>query len=107
MTDGLHDLARVIEIYSDDPLDNGDILLITDRRLIQECEAAADLWDPRVRAFVGELLASVDATEVALAVARPSGTLLPQDHAMWADLREDCAAAGIRLRDPIGLPAAA
>jgi hypothetical protein len=105
MTDALDDLDQVLAAYRGDPIDNGDLVLITDQRLVQELAGFADIWDPHVRRTVAELLTTVGASEVAVAIARPDGELLLQDHALWADLRDELEGSGISLRRPVAVPA--
>lgn len=100
-------LDSCLAAYRDIPLDNGDAAIFTDCRMVHELDRLADLWDPVARQNVCFLLRETGAREVVLAVARPGAELLPQDYAMWADLREGLAPDGIVVRDPVGLPAAA
>lgn len=86
---------------------NGDVLLTVDRIEVALLEQWADRWDPVLRQNTAFVIRELGAREVELAVARPDAALLPQDYAMWADLREELAPTGIVLRDPIGLRAAA
>jgi hypothetical protein len=105
MTDALDDLDPVLASYRGDPIDNGDLLLITDQRLVQELAGFADVWAPHVRRAVADLLRATGATDVVVAIARPDEELLLQDHALWADLRDELEGSGIRLRPPVPLPA--
>lgn len=93
-------------VYVDHPLDNGDALIITDMDFVQQVDGLADHWEPKVRQFVTDILRRIDPLEVVLAVARPDADLLPQDHAMWADLREELLGSGITVHPPKALPAA-
>ncbi|MDX6219159.1 MAG: hypothetical protein QOJ48_840 [Frankiales bacterium] len=104
MTDALDDLDPVLASYRGDPIDNGDLVLITDQRLVQELAGFADVWAPHVRRAVADLLRATRATDVVVAIARPDDELLLQD-ALWADLRAELEGSGIRLRPPVPLPA--
>ena len=86
---------------------NGDVLLTVDRIDVALLEQLADEWDPVRRRDTAFVIRELGAREVQLGIARPEAALLPQDHALWADLREELAATGIVLREPVGLPAAA
>ena len=98
----------LLDAYRDDPMRNGDVaLFLEELRLVQEVQGLADAWDPVLRHNTGWLLRELGVTEVCLAVARPDAELLAQDHVMWAELREELHGSGVRLADPIALPAAA
>jgi hypothetical protein len=100
-------LADVIRIYNEYPLDNGDMVVVTDSPVVQELERMADEWDPVIRRNVAHVLREIGATEVQLLFARPDAEMLPQDHAIWADLRDELDGSGITLHPPTALPAAA
>jgi hypothetical protein len=100
-------LEEVLAAYRRTPMDNGDAAIVTDLDLVIEVEGMGDLWDRVAGSNICRVLRETGAQEIALAVARPESELLAQDHAMWADIREELLGAGIILRDPIGLPAAA
>jgi hypothetical protein len=100
-------LETLLEIYREMPIDNGDMLLITDPDLVQEVEGMADQWDPVLRRNVAYVLRELGVSELRLAIARPEGELLPQDHALWADLREELLDQPIRVFPLIALPSAA
>jgi hypothetical protein len=100
-------LEDILAAYRDSPMDNGDATIVTDLELVIEVGGMADLWDRVAGRNLCEVLRESGAQEIALAIARPESALLPQDHAMWADIREELHGSGIAIRDPIGLPAAA
>ena len=102
----MDDLDAVLAIYRDHPMDNGDAVAFLDHKLAVEMEGVADQWDPQLRDSISAALEGSGTKELALAVCRPDGVPLPQDHAMWADLRERCFALGIRVEPLIGLPSA-
>jgi hypothetical protein len=95
------------KIYVDHPLDNGDAIVVTDAKVVVQFDALGDRWDPALRRNVAFVLKHMEVKEVLLAVARPEADLLPQDHAMWADLREELLGTSITVHPPHGLPAAA
>jgi len=102
----MDDLDAVLTIYRDHPMDNGDVVAFLEGRIALELESLADRWDPTLRDSVCAAVAGSGTTELAIAVCRPEGVPLAQDHAMWADLREACFSLGIRVQPLIGLPAA-
>jgi hypothetical protein len=103
----MDNLDEVLALYREVPMDNGDAAIFTDLRVVHEVGGLADAWDPVLRRNIGWMLRDTGVREIALAIARPEAELLRQDHAMWADLREELHTSGITVRDPIGLPAAA
>lgn len=102
----MDDTDAALATYRDSPLDNGDAVAFLDQELVVELESLADQWDPRLRDNLCAVLEGSGTTELVLAVARPDGVLLAQDHALWGDLRERCFALGIRVQPLIGLPSA-
>lgn len=99
--------AEVLSRYTDYPMLDGDIALLTDLKVVQEIEGLADHWEPRIRRNLAEGLRETGAQELQLAIARPGAELLPQDHALWADLREELLGSGIKVLPVVALPAAA
>jgi hypothetical protein len=98
---------EVLAAYVDHPMQNGDVAILTDQKVIQEIAGLADHWDPELRRNVAWLLCEIGVAEVELCVARPDGELLAQDHALWADLREELLGEPVTVHPLIGLPAAA
>jgi hypothetical protein len=98
--------AEVLVAYDEHPMDDGDVALLTDLHVIQEIEGLADHWDPVLRRNVAHILREIGASEVVVAIARPGRELLPGDHALWADLREELLDARILVRPVIALDAA-
>ena len=86
---------------------NGDVVLTVDGIELAVLEQFADVWDPVLRRNTAYVIRELGAREVRLQVARPDGVLLPQDHALWADLQEELVPDGIVLKGLTGLPAAA
>jgi hypothetical protein len=105
----MRDTLRVLAVYRDIPLDNGDAILICGggvEDVVQEIAGLADHWHPRVRDAVCGVLRDIDVGEVVVAIARPDAQLLPQDHALHADLAEELRDGPIRLHPLEALPAA-
>jgi hypothetical protein len=105
MTTPLDTLDRVLSGYREHPMRDGDVALITDLKVISEVERLADEWDPVLRRHTAYALRELGAREVLLAIARPDAVLRPQDHALWADLREELLGDDIHLRPPLAVPA--
>ena len=83
---------------------DGDAVLVIDDAVCMELQGLADHWDARIRRNLADIL-STTCTSVVLAVARKHGDLHPQDHAMWADLREELLGSSVTLLPLRGLPA--
>ncbi len=98
--------AEAIAAYEEHPMDDGDVALLTDLAMIQEVEGLADQWDPVLRRNIAHILKEIGATEVVVAIARTGRQLLPSDHALWADLREELLDAQIVVRPVVALNAA-
>jgi ubiquinone biosynthesis protein UbiJ len=98
---------QVLKAYRDHPLPAGDVVLITDLSVVQEVEGLADHWDADLRSKLARLLVEVGASELQVAIARPRADLLPQDHALWADLREELLGSPVRVLPLAALPSAA
>lgn len=98
--------AEAIAAYEDYPMDDGDVALLTDLALIQEVEGLADHWDPELRRNLAHILKEIGAGEIVVAIARKGRELLPADHALWADLREELLDAPIVVRPVVALDAA-
>lgn len=41
----MDDIAKVLEVYDDLPMRDGDVALLTDLPVVQEIEGLADEWD--------------------------------------------------------------
>ncbi|MCW2601609.1 MAG: hypothetical protein JWM02_3438 [Frankiales bacterium] len=98
---------KVLKAYREHPMCNGDVALLTDLAVVQEVEGLADHWDPVLRANIAHVLTEIGARELQIAIARPDAELLPQDHALWADLREELLGSAITVLPVVALPAAA
>ncbi|MCW2501428.1 MAG: hypothetical protein JWN87_3104 [Frankiales bacterium] len=103
----MENIDVVLEIYRTNPMLDGDVALLTDLQVVQEVEGLADHWDPVLRRNIAYVLREVGARELQVAIARPDAELLPQDHALWADLREELLDSPITVLPLLALPAAA
>lgn len=106
MAEDVH-VDDLLAIYREHPMRNGDVALLTDLPVIQEVEGLADHWDPVLRRNVAKVLRDVGVTQLLVAIARPRAELLPQDHALWADLREELLDSPITVLPVTALPSAA
>ncbi len=95
------------KIYVEHPMRGGDVAIVTDLTVIQEVAGLADDWDPVIRRNVAHILRELQVQELVIAIARPDAELLPQDHALWADLREELLTSTITVHPLEALPAAA
>ncbi len=102
----MRNLEEVLSIYNDDPLPDGDVLLLTDLSVVQEVEGLADHWDAVLRRNIADVLREVGATELVVAIARRDQQLKPADHAIWADLREELLDSEVTVRPLVALNAA-
>ena len=102
----MRDIQKLLEVYDDHPMGDGDVALLTDLPVVQEVERLADEWDPVLRRNIAWVLTKVGAGELVVAVARRHKRLLPQDHAMWADLREELLDSPVVVHPLVALPAA-
>jgi hypothetical protein len=99
------ELSKVLRIYEDDPMEDGDVALLLDSKVCLEVEGLADHWDDEVRVNTAGILRET-ARAVLVAVARPRGVLLPGDYRLWRDLHADLRADDITLLPLRALPAA-
>jgi len=97
--------ADVLRIYADDPLDDGDALLLLDSKVCLELEGLADHWDAQLRINTVEILRKTAGT-VLVAVARPYAALLPGDYQLWRDLHAGLRDGDVALLPLRALPAA-
>ena len=99
------DLEKVLHIYNEHPMTNGDVALVLDGGRVVEIAELADHWDPSLRNNLAYTLRGT-AKSVQLAISRPDGELLDTDHALWADLREELLGAPITVLPLLALKAA-
>ena len=104
MTTDSDRLTTVLRRYVEDPLDDGDALLLVDDGVCLEIEGLADGWDDVVRRNLSRTLKQT-AQRVVVAIARPRGELQPGDFALWRDLHADLG-DDVELLPVRALPAA-
>ncbi|HVM26507.1 MAG TPA: hypothetical protein VM433_02420 [Mycobacteriales bacterium] len=98
-------LADVLRIYADDPLDDGDAVLLVDDTTCLEVEGLADAWDDVVRGNLAKALRG-SASRVVVAIARPGGDLRPGDFRLWRELHQELRGSDVELLPVKALPAA-
>lgn len=96
---------QALRIYADDPLEDGDAVLLLDETFCLELEGLADAWDDVGRRNLVRVLRRT-AERAVLAIARDRGQLLPGDHQIWRDLNADLDGTNIDLLPVQALPAA-
>lgn len=97
---------QVLRIYEQDPMPDGDGLLLLDDEVCLELAGmvggvARDGSD----ALVG-LLTEAASTSVRLLIARRGAALQPEDYRVWRELHSGLRDTGIELRTLWALPAA-
>lgn len=98
--------AEAIAIYDEFPMNDGGVALLTDLAMIQQIDGLADEWDSVLRRNIAYVLKEIGVGEVVVAIARRGRQLLPADHALWADLREELLDTPIVVRPVVALDAA-
>ena len=104
MTSDSERLATVLRLYADDPLDDGDAVLLLDDAVCLEIEGLADHWDEVVCGNLASTLRRT-ASRVVVAIARDGSELRPADFALWRDLHADLGDT-VELLPVRALPAA-
>lgn len=94
-----------LQAYVDDPLEDGDALLLLDDAVCLELQGLADGWDDVGRRTLVDLLATTS-RRVVVAFARTGGELLPGDYRIWRELHESLRATEVDLLPVRVLPAA-
>ena len=102
----MDDMQKVLAAYDDHPMQDGDVALLTDLKVIQEVAGLADHWDPVLRRNIASVLTEVGVTELVVGIARRDRQLHPEDHALWADLREELLDSPMTVHPLVALPAA-
>ncbi len=98
-------LAELLQIYNDDPLDDGDAVLLLDDKVCLELEQLATEWDHVLRSNTADLPRST-ATRVLVLIARPGGVLRHDDYQLWRDLHADLRSTDVQLLPVRGMQAA-
>ncbi len=96
---------QALRLYAQDPLDDGDAVLLLDGEVCLELERMADEWDDAGRRNLVSILTST-AERVVVAIARNSAQLLPGDYQLWRDLHADLRGTQVELLPVRALPAA-
>jgi len=102
------DLPRgenALRIYADDPLEDGDAVLLIDDTICLEIERLADEWDDRGRRSLADILTKT-ARRVLVAIARDGSELLPGDYQLWRELHQELRDTEVELLPVRALPAA-
>jgi hypothetical protein len=97
-------LSDALAIYTDDPLDDGDAVLLLDGKVILEVPALATEWDVELCSSLGGTLRRT-ANEVVLALARAGADLRPADYRLWRELHQELRGTDIDLHPLHALPA--
>ncbi len=98
-------LEDVIRIYNDNPLDDGDAVLLLDDKVCLEIQQLAAEWDEVLRSNTANLLRS-SATRALVLIARPGGVLRDSDYQLWRDVHADLRNCDVQLLPVRGLRAA-
>ena len=81
------DRGTALQSYVEDPLEDGDALLLLDDTVCLELQGLADAWDDVGRRTLVDLLTTTS-RRVVVAIARTGGELLPGDYRIWRELHE-------------------
>ena len=98
-------LTNMLHIYADDPMDDGDAVLLLDSKVAVEMEGLADHWDAQLRTNTAGILRETART-VVVAVARRDAVLRPSDYQLWRDLHDELRDGDVALLPLRALPAA-
>lgn len=98
-------VKEVLQIYSDEPLDDGDVVLLVDDSVCLELAGLATAWDAELRRSTGRILRET-ASRVVVAVARAGAELLPGDFQLWRELHTELRDSDVELLPLRALPAA-
>ncbi len=98
-------LAELLQIFNDDPLDDGDAVLLLDDKVCLELEQLATEWDHVLRSNTADLPRST-ATRVLVLIPWPGGVLRHDDYQLWRDLHADLRGTDVQLLSVRGMQAA-
>ena len=98
-------LAEILSIYTDHPLDEGDAVLLLDDKVCLEIEQLATEWDDVLRHKTAQVVRS-SASRALVHIARPDGVLRDSDYQVWRDLHADLRDSDVDLLPVRALPAA-
>ena len=99
------DLSFVLQVYADEPMDDGDVVLLLDSKVCVEIEQLADEWDAQLCRNTAHILKETAGTAV-LAIARAGASLTPSDYRLWRDLHQELRDSRVDLKPLLVLPAA-
>ena len=89
-------LAEVLQAYADDPLEDGDAVLLVDDVVCLEVAGLARAWDDVLRRSTGAVLRET-ASQVVVAIARRDAELAPSDYRLWRELHEELRGSAVEL----------
>ncbi len=98
-------LTEMLHLYEDDPMDDGDAVMLLDSKVCMEVEGMADHWDAQLRTNTAGILRETSRT-VVVAVARRDGVFRPSDYQLWRDLHDELRDGDVALLPLRALPAA-
>jgi hypothetical protein len=98
-------LADLVRLYNDDPLEDGDAVLLLDDTVCLEVERLAAEWDPVLRSSMADVLRQT-ARQVRVLIARPCAELRGSDYQLWRELHADLRSSEVSLLPLGALPAA-
>jgi len=96
---------RSLRSYEDDPMADGDALLLLDGTVCLELAGLANSWDDIGRRNLVEILTTTS-RRVQVAIARERSDLRPGDYQLWRELHESLRDTGVELLPVRALPAA-
>lgn len=96
---------KSLRLYEDDPLCDGDALLLLDGTVCLELAGMADNWDDVGRRNLVEILTTTS-RRVQVAIAREHSNLRPGDYQLWRELHDSLRDTGVELLPVRALPAA-
>lgn len=94
-----------LQAYADDPMDDGDALLLLDDAVCVELAGLADAWDEHGCQSLSTVLTGAASSSVRLAIARPGAELHAGDYRIWRDLHAALRDSDLELRPLRALPA--
>ena len=97
--------TSALQLYAEEPMEDGDVVLLLDDTVCLEVAGLADHWDEVQRSSVAEVLRQTSSS-VVVAVARRGAALTPDDYRMWRDLHADLQGTAVALSPVRALPAA-
>jgi hypothetical protein len=99
-------LSQVLRVYDENPMQEGDAVLVLDDQVCCEVAGLAMAWDDALRSSTARLLTELPASRVVVAIARPRAELLPDDFRLWRELHQELRGSAVDLGPVRALPAA-